>query len=130
MTKASDSPPLAQECPHEITQFRVTRQDQYAWLRAENWQEVMQAPETLPGDIRGYLEAENSYFAEAFETPHAELTDKNFQEIRGRIKEVVCGCASADGPWAYNSGLRVGMQYPLFVRTPRDGGAETVLLDC
>jgi oligopeptidase B len=124
------SPPMAERRQHALTQHGVTRQDPYAWLRAENWQEVMQAPELLPGDVRQYLEAENSYFAEAFEAPSAGLVDAIYREIRGRIKEDDSGIASPDGPWTYNSRTLEGQQYPLIVRTPRDGGAETVLLDC
>lgn len=121
---------MADRRQHAVTQFGEIRQDPYAWLRAENWQEVMQAPETLPGDIRQYVEAENAYFAEAFEAPHAELMETIYREIRGRIKEDDSGIASPDGPWAYNSRMLEGKQYPLIVRTPRDGGAETILLDC
>ena len=113
-----------------MTQHGVTRQDPYHWLRADNWQEVMQAPETLPGDIRQYLEAENAYFAEAFERPHAALMETIYREIRGRIKEDDSGVASPDGPFAYNSRMLEGQQYPLIVRTAREGGPETVLLDC
>ena len=69
------TPPVAERRQHAATHHGITRQDPYHWLRADNWQEVMQAPETLPADIRAYLEAENAYFAEAFETPHAALTD-------------------------------------------------------
>jgi oligopeptidase B len=123
-------PPIAEKRQHAVTQHGVTRLDPYAWLRADNWQEVMQAPETLPGDIRAYLEAENAYFAQAFETPHAALVETIYREIRGRIKEDDSGVPTPDGPWAYNSRMLEGEQYPLIVRTPRDGGAETVLLDC
>ena len=130
MSKSPPFPPLAERRQHAITQFGVTRDDPYAWLRADNWQEVMQAPERLAGDIRAYLEAENAYFAEAFEASHAELTDTIFREIRGRIKEDDSGIPSPDGPWAYNTRMLEGKQYPLVVRTPRDGGPETVLLDC
>ena len=129
-SKAPLAPPIAEKRQHAVTQFGVTRQDPYAWLRADNWQEVMQSPEKLPGDIRQYVEAENAYFAEAFETPHAALTEKIYREIRGRIKEDDSGIASPDGAWAYNSRMLEGKQYPLIVRAPRDGGAETVLLDC
>src|SRR3569623_1509088 len=130
MSTPQPTPPLAERRQHAVTQFGVTRDDPYAWLRADNWQEVMQAPETLPEDIRGYLEAENAYFAEAFEPPHAELTEAIFQEIRGRIKEDETGIPTPDGPWAYNSRMLEGKQYPLIVRTKREGGPETVLLDC
>ena len=124
------APPIAERRQQAVTQFGVTRQDPYAWLRAENWQEVMQAPEALPADIRQYLEAENAYFAEAFETPQAALMETIYREIRGRIKEDDSGVASPDGPFAYNSRMLEGQQYPLEVRTARGGGAETVLLDC
>ncbi len=130
MTKAPLAPPIAERRQHALTQHGVTRDDPYSWLRADNWQEVMQAPETLPADIRQYIEAENAYFAEAFETPQAELTETIYREIRGRIKEDDSGIASPDGPFAYNSRMLEGQQYPLIVRTPRDGGAETIMLDC
>jgi oligopeptidase B len=129
-SKPALTPPVAHRRQHAVTQHGITRQDPYAWLRAENWQEVMQAPDTLPGDIRDYLEAENAYFAESFETPHAELVEAIYREIRGRIKEDESDLPDPDGPWAYNSRMEEGKQYPLIVRTPRDGGPETVLLDC
>src|SRR3569623_698974 len=97
------SPPLAERRQHAITQFGVTRDDPYSWLRADNWQEVMQAPATLPADIREYIEAENSYYAEAFETPHAALIETIFREIRGRIKEDDSGIPTPDGARAKNN---------------------------
>lgn len=124
------TPPVAERRQHATTHHGITRQDPYHWLRADNWQEVMQDPSTLPADIRSYIEAENAYFAEAFETPHEALTDKIYREIRGRIKEDETGIPSADGPWAYNSRMEEGKQYPILVRTPRDGGDEQLLLDC
>lgn len=124
------TPPVAEKRQHAATFHGITRQDPYDWLRAENWQEVMQAPETLPADIRAYLEAENAYLASGFEEPKAALTEAIYREIRGRIKEDDSGIPSPDGPWAYNSRMEEGKQYPILVRTPRDGGAEQVLLDC
>jgi len=124
------TPPVAERRQHASTNHGIARQDPYHWLRADNWQEVMQDPSTLPADIRSYIEAENAYFAASFETPHEALTDKIYREIRGRIKEDETGIPSADGPWAYNSRMEEGRQYPILVRTPRDGGEEQVLLDC
>lgn len=124
------TPPVAERRQHAATNHGITRQDPYHWLRADNWQEVMQDPSTLPTDIRSYIEAENAYFAESFETPHEALVDKIYREIRGRIKEDETGIPSADGPWAYNSRMEEGKQYPILVRTPRDGGDEQILLDC
>ena len=123
-------PPIAARKPHAATFHTVTRDDPYHWLRADNWQEVMQMPETLDPEIRSYLDAENDYFEAQFGQPTADLQDKIYKEIRGRIKEDDSGIASPDGPYAYNSRMLEGQQYPLIVRTPRDGGPETILLDC
>ena len=124
------SPPIAPQKPATATVHGHTRHDPYAWLRAANWREVFEAPEHLPPDIRSYLEAENAYFEAAFATPHAALKEKIFEEIRGRIKEDESGIPTPDGPFAYNSRMEEGRQYPVLVRTPRDGGTETILLDC
>lgn len=127
---SQSTPPQAKRLPHSHTHHGVTREDPWAWLRADNWQEVMQAPETLDPEIRAYLDAENTYYEDQFGQPTAALQDKIYKEIRGRIKEDDSGIPSPDGPFAYNSRMLEGKQYPQVVRTLRDGGPETVLLDC
>jgi oligopeptidase B len=124
------TPPVAPLEPHATTHHGVTRNDPYHWLRAANWQEVFEAPETLPADIRAYLEAENAWTKSEFEDPHAGLVEAIYKEIRGRIKEDDSGIPSKDGPFAYNERMEEGKQYPVLVRTPRDGGPEQILLDC
>ncbi len=64
----------------------VERVDEFAWLRAANWQEVMRDPQLLDPDIRAYLEAENAY-ADAALADTAALQDTLFAEMKGRIKE-------------------------------------------
>jgi len=123
-------PPIAKRVAHAMSHHGIVRDDPWAWLRAENWQEVMQKPETLDPEIRAYLEAENAYYESRFGQPTADLQHRIYQEIRGRIKEDDSGVASPDGPWAYNSRMREGQQYPLIVRSPRAGGTEEILLDC
>ncbi len=123
-------PPQAATKPHSVTHHGITREDPYHWLRADNWQEVMRAPDTLDADIRAYLEAENDYFESEFGAPYADLQDTIYREIRGRIKEDDTGVPTPDGPYAYNVKMIEGEQYPVLVRTLRDGGEETVLLDC
>ncbi|HTJ59187.1 MAG TPA: S9 family peptidase [Devosiaceae bacterium] len=126
----SVTPPVAAKKLYSSTVHGITREDPYHWLRADNWQEVFEAPEELDPEIRAYLDAENSFFEENFGKPHAELKEKIFREIRGRIKEDDSGIPTPDGPFAYNSRMEEGKQYPILVRTPREGGAETILLDC
>ena len=124
------TPPIAERRPHRVTHHNITREDPYHWLRADNWQQVMQAPETLPGDIRTYLEAENAYFDEAFAQPTEALREAIYREIRGRMKEDDAGIPTPDGPFSYFHQMVEGKQYPVMVRTPRGGGPEEILLDC
>jgi oligopeptidase B len=123
-------PPIAKRVPHSHTHHEIRVEDPYAWLRADNWQEVMQKPDVLDGEIRAYLEAENAYYEAEFGTPTKDLQERIYREIRGRIKEDDSGIPSPDGPFAYNSRMLEGKQYPQIVRTPRDGGTEEILLDC
>ena len=58
---ARRSPPVAERRPTFTVHQGVELVDEYAWLRAANWQEVMRDPGTLDPKIRAYLEAENAY---------------------------------------------------------------------
>src|SRR3546814_2428586 len=52
--------PLAPRKPQRHTLHGIAREDPYAWLRADNWREVMRDPAVLDPEIRDYLEAENA----------------------------------------------------------------------
>ena len=53
--------PRAQQRPFVQTVQGVSLSDEFAWLKAANWQEVMRDPEKLDPAIRAYLQAENDY---------------------------------------------------------------------
>ncbi|WP_282046157.1 S9 family peptidase [Roseibium album] len=120
-------PPRAQARPQTHQTHGISRQDDYGWLRADNWQEVMRDPSVLDPDIRAYLEAENAY-QDAIMEPTRELQEKLFAEMRGRIKEDDSSVPAPDGKFAYGMKFETGGQQPIFFRTPRDGGEETILL--
>lgn len=114
--------------PQSDVRHGIERVDEYAWLRAANWQEVFKNPATLGHAIRTHLEAENAYQA----TLMAETQDLRaqlFSEMKGRIKEDDSSVPMKDGPFAYGNSYRMGGQHPRFFRTPRDGGSEEILLD-
>jgi oligopeptidase B len=102
--------------------------DDYAWLKADNWQEVMRDPALLDPEIRAYLEAENAY-CEAQLADTRALQETLFLEMKGRLKEDDSTVPAPDGPFAYSSSFVAGGQYPLVCRRLRDGGDESVLLD-
>jgi oligopeptidase B len=110
------------------THHGIARVDDYAWLRASNWQAVMRDPAALDAKIRAYLETENAY-TKAMLAETETLQAKLFAEMKGRIKEDDVGVPAPDGAFAYYTRYVVGGQHPLFCRKPRDGGDERILLD-
>jgi len=123
-------PPAPRAERHRTTStwHGTTLTDDYAWLRADNWREVMRDPSVLDPKIRGYLEAENAYTKAALAHTEA-LQETLFAEMKGRIKEDDSTVPSPDGPHAYYTRYREGGQHPILCRQPRDGGAEQELLD-
>jgi oligopeptidase B len=102
--------------------------DDYAWIRADNWREVLRDPSQLPHDIRALLKAENAY-SDALLAPTLELQKELWREMRARLKEDDGEPPQVDGPWSYYSRYRHGGQHRIYCRMPREGGVETVLID-
>lgn len=113
---------------HTDVRHNKSRTDEFAWLRANNWQEVFHDPSVLDPAIRAHLEAENAY-EKALMADTEALQKMLFAEMKGRIKEDDSSVPLADGPYAYGSSFKVGGEQPRFIRTPRDGGPEEMLLD-
>jgi oligopeptidase B len=122
------SPPRAEPRRQVSVRHGVEIIDDYAWLRADNWQEVMRDPAVLDPAIRSYLEAENAY-TEAALADTARLQETLFQEMKGRIKEDDSSVPAPDGTFDYYSSYITGGQYPLICRRPRGGGPETIMID-
>lgn len=122
------SPPRAERRAIGKTAHGVRWTDEYAWLRAENWQEALRDPGALAPDIRTLLEKENAY-ADAVLAPTAELQTTLVAEMRARIQEDDSQPPQTDGPWAYYSRFRPGGQHRILCRRPRDGGDEAILID-
>lgn len=120
--------PAVEKRPVEIEQHGETRVDNYGWLRDDNWQDVLRDPDVLRDDIRDQLVAENGFYELATDDLEA-LRDTLFEEMRGRIKEDDSSVPVPDGPFEYAVRYREGGEYPIYVRTPRGGGEETILFD-
>ena len=114
-------PPRAARHPSTRTFHKVVLEDPYAWLRADNWREVMADPSVLDPEIRSYLEAENAY-ADAVLEPLAALREALVAEMRGRIAEEDWSVPVPDGHFAYGSDYVAGAEHPRLVRFPRHVG--------
>jgi oligopeptidase B len=120
--------PEAALSPRELELHGTRIRDDYAWLKAENWMEVLKDPSVLPAEIRAHLERENAY-AEAMLADSKRLCEELVAEMRGRIKEDDASVPEADGPYAYFTRYRDGGQHPLVCREPRGGGGDEILVD-
>jgi len=126
---ALPSPPLARKVPHRIEQLGRVRTDDYAWLKDENWQQVLRDPKALRADVREHLEAENAY-TKAMLASTEPLQAELFAEMKGRIKEDDASVPAPDGPWEYYSRYAIGAEHPIHARRPRGASdGEQILLD-
>ncbi len=134
------SEPRAEQRPFVRSLHAVRLTDEFAWLKATNWQEVMRDPQKLDPAIRAYLQAENDYCDRALAATDA-LQAALFAEMKGRIKEDDSTVPAVDGPHAYYVRYRKNGQHPLLCREPRnpphdfpaqageDRASEELLLD-
>ena len=121
-------PPVAERRPLFSVQHGLELVDEYAWLRASNWQDVMRDPAVLDPQIRAYLDAENAYTESALDDTSG-LQKSLFAEMKARIKEDDSSVPTPDGPFEYFMSHVTGGQYPRLNRRPRGGGPEQVLID-
>jgi len=98
VSASSPVEPQATQRPIHRTIHGVHLIDEYAWLKAENWQQVMRDPSQLDPEIRAYLEAENDYCERAL-ADTKNLQEKLFAEMKGRIKQADVSVPAPDGPY-------------------------------
>ncbi|MEM1376995.1 MAG: S9 family peptidase, partial [Pseudomonadota bacterium] len=126
----TEQTPSAAKKPHTDTRHGITRTDEFAWLRADNWQEVFKDTSVLDPDIRDYLEAENAH-QKAFMADTDALQRQLFGEMKGRIKEDDESVPQPHGAWAYGTSFAEGGQQPRYYRVERDNldGERQIFLD-
>ncbi|MGZ3367032.1 MAG: S9 family peptidase, partial [Caulobacteraceae bacterium] len=127
-------PPVAKIAPVNHEQLGRTRTDDYAWMKDDNWREVLRDPSAIKSDVKEYLRAENAY-VKAMLASTEGLQAQMFQEMKGRIKEDDSSVPAPDGAFAYYARYAPGGQHPIYARRPRGAGpadqegGEQVLLD-
>jgi oligopeptidase B len=88
--------------PHPVTtqNYGISITDDYAWLKADNWQQALSDPSVLPREIQDYLKAENAYFYEKMAAT-APLQKTLYQELIGRVLADDSTVPSVDNAYAY-----------------------------
>ena len=116
------TPPRADRRQFSFTAHGQTIDDPYAWLKDPGY------PEVTDKDVLAYLEAENGYF-EGVMAPLKPLTDRLYEEMKGRIKEDDSSVPQKDGDWLYWTAFETGGQYRKWWRKPVAGGPDELMLD-
>ncbi len=126
--KTPENPPTATRIESICSAHGEQWVDNYAWLKANNWQEAIEDPAKLPSDIADYLKAENEYYAQAT-ADLAPLHNELVAEIRGRMAEKVGSIPAPDGPYKYSFRFVENAEHPICVRTDLNGNDEEIVLD-
>jgi oligopeptidase B len=116
------TPPVAERRPHSFTVHGVTIEDPYAWIKDPGY------PDVTDADVLAYIAAENAYF-ESVMAPHKPLTDRLYEEMKGRIKEDDSSVPQKDGDWLYWTSFETGGEYRKWWRKPVAGGDDVLILD-
>ena len=112
-----------------FTHHGITIEDPWHWLRDDGYPTVDDA------DVLAYLVAENEYF-QARMSPHQELTDTIFKEIKAREQPDLTSVPWKRGDWYYQWSYEEGSQYRMWLRWPDDvpnareaptAGSQTIL---
>ncbi len=128
-SKPLPAPPKAAKHPQRLEQLGRVRTDDYAWMKDDNWQQVLRDPAALRADVREHLDAENAY-TKAMLAGTEGLQAEMFAEMKGRIKEDDSSVPAPDGPWDYYVRYDLGAQHPIHARRPKgETDGEQVLLD-
>ena len=123
------TPPRPRKDPKTIEQLGRVRVDDYAWMKDDDWQQVLHDPSKVKSEVRQHLTAENAYVAATLAGTEA-LQATLFEEMKGRIKEDDASVPDPDGGFEYLSRYEIGAQHPRHLRRPRGAEAgEELLLD-
>lgn len=123
-----ENPPIAERITTHCSAHGKRWVDHYAWLKAENWQEVVKDPAKLPAAQAAYLKAENDYHDLAM-AELAPLQKELYAEMRGRMEEDVDSLPAIDGPYKYFYRRVKDAEYVVRVRTDLYGDNEEIVFD-
>ena len=96
-----------------------------AWLKAENWQEVLENPDVLPQAIRNYLTNQNQNAETWLQGPEARAWI--IEELKATIRDADDSVPVEDGGYKYWQRFVEGAEHPDFMRKDHQGNAEILL---
>lgn len=126
--KTPPNPPVASQTTTKCDAHGKQWIDQYAWLKADNWQEALDDPDKLPSSIADYLHAENKYHDQATDAL-VPLQSTLVSEMRGRMAENDDTVPMKEGNYKYSERYVENLEHELYIRTDLNGDHEELLFD-
>ena len=126
--KALANPPIADRIESICSAHGEEWVDHYAWLRADNLDEVIKDPSKLPAPIADYLNAENEYFDKSF-AEIKPLHEEIVAEMFARMPLTTDSIPETDGPYKYQQRMAKDAEHAVLVRTDLNGESEEVIFD-
>ncbi len=96
-----------------------------AWLKAENWQEVLEEPESLPSEIRSFLEVQNQTAESWLGGPNSRQWI--IDELKATILDRDDSVPVEDGDYTYWQRFIEGAEHPDFLRQKETNDLEILL---
>lgn len=115
----------AKKIAKEIVQHDHKRIDNYAWLRDENWKELIKGNLNFADpDVKKFLDTENSY-TEEFMKPLEPLKKEIYQDLLKRVKENDSSYPIPNGDFFYFATISEGENYYKFCRRHKDDSPDS-----
>lgn len=125
---SASNPPLVEARPNRVSHHGRSRVDNYAWLRADNWKQVLRDPSALSDEIRDHLHRENAYCRSVL-ADSEPLQRTLAHELSDRLSPNDISVWRQDGPFEYGLHQARDADHPQLVRRPSGGGAHHVMVD-
>ena len=123
------NPPRAKKQPVTETHHGIERTDNYAWLRASNWKQVLDDSSALPANIQRHLEAENEY-QDLVMTGTEELQKNLLAEITKDVSIEDIPIAIGDGVYTYDTTYYDKRdEHPSYIRYDVADSEERLIID-
>ncbi|MEM9136685.1 MAG: S9 family peptidase [Cyanobacteria bacterium P01_F01_bin.42] len=109
-------PPIAEKIPYAINRHGIERNDQYHWLRDENWQKFIKGDVDFKNPrVRDYVDAENQY-TDSVMADTTQLQEELYQEMLSRLKEDDDRAPMKHGDYYYYARIEKGKDYFYYCR--------------
>ena len=99
--------------------------DDYAWIKQDNWQEVLKNPAKLNTEVQNYLYQENDFVKQSLKDKE-QLSETIFQELKNKIKDKDSSVPIKDGEYSYFTEYAEAAEYPCFKRSGPNNRIETI----